>query len=90
LDQLNLVPPSCGGALHAPQLAARVRRRRLTGEFLRLYEEVQQAYEQTMELFVIELKSLEVSSFDIRDENRLGSNTVRSPHLSNLLYTLQI
>ena len=30
LDQLNLVPPSCGGALDAPQLAARVRRRRFT------------------------------------------------------------
>ena len=25
-----LIPSSCGGALHAPQLAARVRRRRLT------------------------------------------------------------
>ncbi len=31
-----LTPFSCGGALHAPQLAARVRRRRLTGWFLQV------------------------------------------------------
>jgi hypothetical protein len=30
LDQLNLVPFSCGGASDAPQLAARVRRRSFT------------------------------------------------------------
>ena len=30
LDQLNRVPFSCGGALDAPQLAARVRRRSFT------------------------------------------------------------
>ncbi len=30
MDQHNIVPTSCGGALDAPQLAARVRRRRFT------------------------------------------------------------